>query len=109
MLQVTLYQYKDENIRVEIQAYFQEESLVVEGYDIGRTVKEFWGDSDYEYSTTIEEAEVRKLYPLMQVEEGNREALLKALAGRFNTNSCYSDFRDFLDKNGIGYKGFSWT
>jgi hypothetical protein len=27
--------------------------LVVEGYDIGKTVEEVWGDSDYEYSITV--------------------------------------------------------
>jgi hypothetical protein len=109
MLQVTLFRLKNENISIDIQAYFDEESLVIEGYDIGKRVKEYWGDSDYEYSITIAEEEVKKLYALMNIQEGHKEDLLKAIAERYNTNSCFSEFRDFLDKNEVGYKGFSWT
>lgn len=109
MLKVLLFQFKNENISVEIHAYFTGESLVIEGYDIGKAVKEYWGDSDYEYSTTIKEKEVKRLYPLMSVVEGDKEGLLKAIADKYNTNSCYSEFRDFLDKNGIHYEVFSWT
>lgn len=96
------------NIKVDIQAYFENENLIIEGYDIGKTVKDWFGDSDYEYSTTIHENEVQKLYPLMYVQEGDKEALLKAIAGRFNTNYCYSEFGDFLAKNGIKSEKFSW-
>jgi hypothetical protein len=109
MLQIALYQFKNDNISVEIQAYFDGESLVIEGYDIGKSVKEYWGDSDYEYSTTIQEKEVKKLYLFMNVTEADKNGLLKAIADKFNTNSCYSEFRDFLDKNGIHYESFSWT
>jgi hypothetical protein len=109
MLKVALYQFKNNNISIDIQAYFNGEDLVVEGYDIGKNVKEYWGDSDYEYSTTIPEKEVGKLYRVMNIDEGNKEGLLKAIANTFNANSCYSEFRDFLETNGIHSEGFSWT
>lgn len=109
MLKITLYQFKNDNISIEIQAYFDGESLVVEGYDIGKTVKECWGDSDYEYSTTIQEKEVMKLYLFMGVAEGDKEGLLRAVACKFNTNSCYSEFKDFLENNGIHSEAFSWA
>jgi hypothetical protein len=105
---ITLYQFENDSIKIDIQAYFNDENLVIEGYDIGKKVKEYWGDSDYEYSTTIQENEVKKLYPLMNVVEGDKERLLKAIADKYNSNSCYSEFIDYLDKNGIHYKGFSW-
>lgn len=108
-MRIVLYQLERDDIRVDIQAYFSGEDLVVEGYDIGKSVEEYWGDSDYEYSTTIVKGEVEKIFPLLGVAGGDREGLLKAIAGRFNTNSCYSEFVDFLEKNGIGSEGFSWA
>jgi hypothetical protein len=109
MAKFTLFQLKNENISIDIQAYFQDDNLVIEGYDIGKSVKDCWGDSDYEYTTTVPGTEVPKLYPLMNVAPGDKEGLLKAIAHKFNTNSCYSEFNDFLNKNGIRSEGFSWT
>ena len=109
MLQVSLYQFKSDFISIDIQAYFQEESLVIEGYDIGKNVKDYWGDSDYEYSTTIPENEVKKLYHLMDVAKGDKGGLLKAIADKYHSNTCYSEFSDYLEKNGIKSEGFSWA
>ena len=109
MQKIMLYQFSNDNISIEIQAYFEGENLIIEGYDIGKNVKEYWGDSDYEYSTTVPENEVKKLYLLINIVEGDKEGLLKAIADKFNTNSCYSEFTDFLEKNNIRSKGFSWT
>ena len=109
MNRVTLYQFKTQDISVIIEAYFDNEKLVIEGYDIGKAVKDWWGDSDYEYSTTIYPEEVGKLYSLMKVAEGDKKGLLRAIASNFNTNSCYIEFREFLEKNGIKSEAFSWT
>lgn len=109
MLRVTLFHLETPAIKVDIQAYFENEKLIIEGYDIGKSVKDWFGDSDYEYKTTIHENEVKKLYPLMQVQEGDKEALLKSIADHYKTNSCYSEFSDFLTENGIQYEKFSWT
>lgn len=106
---IILYNYKTTEISVTIEASFKDDKLIIEGYDIGKRVEECWGDSDYEYSLTIQGNEVVKLYHLLQVKEGDRESLLKVVAGKFNTNSCFSDFRDFIDRNGIKSEGFSWT
>lgn len=109
MEKVILYQFKNSGIKVTIEAYFDEENLVIDGYDIGDFVEKYWGDSDYEYSTTIFKDEVRKLFLLFKVTEGDKEGLLKAIAADFHDNSCYSEFRNFLDENGIKYESFSWT
>jgi hypothetical protein len=106
---ITLFRMENPGIRVTVEAYFDGENLVIEGYDIGDTVEKYWGDSDYEYSTTVFAAEVVKLYPLFIIREGDKEGLLKAIAGKYNDNSCYSNFRAFLDLNGIRYESFSWT
>ena len=41
-----LFQYKTSEISINIEAYFDGEKLVIEGYDIGKSVEEALGDSD---------------------------------------------------------------
>ena len=61
MKRITLYKYKDDKIKISMELYFNEnDQLIFDGYDIGERVKEYWGDSDYEYTYTIEPAEVKK-------------------------------------------------
>jgi hypothetical protein len=109
MLKIILFHFRTAAIEITIEARFEGENLVIEGYDIGKTVEEAWGDSDYEYSLTIQPQEVEKLYPLLDVELFDKQGLLYAIEARFNTNTCYSEFRSFLDKNNIKAVGFSWT
>jgi hypothetical protein len=111
MERIVLFTSTTPDIKVTIEAYFDaERNLVVEGYDIGKQVEEYWGDSDYEYATTIPKEEVTKLYVLFNLREDvGTTNLLSVLQAKFNTNSCYSDFREFLEKNGILFKSFSWT
>jgi hypothetical protein len=45
----------------------------------------------------------------LEVNNGEKIGLLRAIAGKFNTNTCYSEFLDFLEKNGIRSEGYSWT
>jgi len=107
---VLLFSLNREDIKVTIEAYFDADgNLVVDGYDIGKTVEKYWGDSDYEYTTTLSPDEVKKLYALFQLPDGAHGELLLALQSRFNTNKCYSEIQNFLDKHNIKYKGFSWT
>jgi len=109
MNKVTLYHYKDPDIKITIETYFNGEWLIMEGYDIGKRVEEAWGDSDYEYAIGVNQEELKKLYPLMNVPIGDKDGLLKAIANKFNTKTCYSEYIDFLDKNGIKAEGFSWV
>lgn len=106
---ILLFSLDRPDIKVTIEAFFDDQGrLVVEGYDIGKSVEEYWGDSDYEYSTTVASEDLWKLYMLLSVTEGDEHALLHAIYGRFNTNTCYSEFQDLLEKNKIHYEGFSW-
>ena len=109
MSRVSLFHFQNSEITVNVEAYFEGESLVIDGYDIGKTVEECWGDSDYEYSTTVPVDEVKKLYPLFRVNDGDKLGLLEAIKNRFHDTHCFSDFSDFLMKNNIDANGFSWT
>ncbi len=93
-----------------VEAYFDDDgSLVVEGYDIGKTVEDYWGDSDYEYTTTVSPEELEKLYTALGVTSGSGNELLQEVQKRFNTNTCYSEFNTFLQKHDIRAGGFSWS
>lgn len=59
---VTLYYHEESEIKISIEAYFENEMLVIDGYDIGPSVKEYWGDSDYEYSIKVPADGVSFLY-----------------------------------------------
>jgi hypothetical protein len=109
MNKITLFQLETENIKVTVEVYFDGNgNLVVEGYDIGKMVKEYWGDSDYEYSVTVPVEELKKLYAVFQLSMGDRSGLLTSLRDQYHSNTCFSVIRDLLDKNDIRSEGFSW-
>jgi hypothetical protein len=109
MERITLYSFVNDEIKISIEAYFEGDSLIIDGYDIGRRVEEYWGDSDYEYVLTIPPAGVDFLYAHLEIERGNRDGLLTALAGKYNTNSCYSDIYQLMEDKDIKCSGFTWT
>jgi hypothetical protein len=105
---VTLFHLEREDIKIHIQASFDGEKLTVDGYDIGKTVEEAWGDSDYEYDMVIPAEGVDALYGLLNVRAGDKKGLLKALAERFHGNRCFSEIGDFLDEHGIAHGTSRW-
>jgi len=106
---ITLYHLKREDIKINIVARFEEDKLIIDGYDIGKTTAEYWGDSDYEYVMTIPAKSLPALYRLLNVKVDDRKGLLNALANRFHGNKCFSAIGDFLDKNNIEYESFTWA
>ena len=106
---ITLYHLKREDIKIKIVARFEKDKLIIDGYDIGKTVEEAWGDSDYEYVMTIPATSLPALYELLNVEVGDRKTLLEALAKRFHGNKCFSAIGDFLDQNSIEHETFTWA
>ena len=110
MEKVTLFHLENEVICIDIQLYFNEkDQLYFDGYDIGKRVEEGLGDSDYEYTYTIEPDEVNKIYFILNVTPGNRLDLLQEIQKKFSGNEAYSKFGEFLNENKIKYEGFSWT
>jgi hypothetical protein len=83
--------------------------LLFEGYDIGKAVKEYWGDSDYEYDYTIEPVEVEKLYLIFGIANTDRYSLLIELKRRFEGENAYSEFGHFLDEHNITFDAFTWA
>jgi hypothetical protein len=106
---VLLFSLHNETIRITIEADFNSAGdLVVEGYDVGKTVEEYWGSSDYEYSFTVPSHELANMYQAAQIPP-EPEKLLAYLQQHFNTNTCFSDLRNWLDKHNVYHEGFSWS
>lgn len=92
--EITLTQYKTEDVSVQLVARIDEaDNLVLEGYDIGKSVEQYWGDSDYEYWLRI-------------ARDYKDTVLLWLIKERFTTSS---EFRQWLDGKGIPNKFESWT
>ncbi len=106
---ITLYHLEREDIKVDVVARFEKNKLIIDGYDIGKTVEEAWGDSDYEYVMTIPAASLPQLYRLLNVKVGDRRGLLETLAKRFQGTHCFSAIGDFLEKNNIKHESFTWA
>ncbi|WP_157624737.1 hypothetical protein [Sunxiuqinia dokdonensis] len=110
MERVTLFKMDNPDIKISMEIYFNEQDqLIFDGYDIGKRVEDCWGDSDYEYTYTIEPNEVQKLFALLEVPNFNKHALLLEIKKRFGGNSAYSRFGDFMSANNIDFTGFTWT
>jgi hypothetical protein len=109
MEKVTLFYLERPDIKISMQIYFNEQDqLYFDGYDIGESVEEYFGDSDYEYDYTIEPGEVDKLYQIFGLSPGDKSGLLQCIKDRFSINEAYSLFGDFLTANQIKFVGFNW-
>lgn len=109
MCRISLFRHETPTISIYIDAYFENGEFIIEGQDIGKSVEDWWGDSDYEYGLKVPASETDRLYPLLGVEKGDEEALLAKIAEKYKSNSCYSDFMDFLNRNIIKFEAFTWT
>jgi len=97
MEKVTLFLLENSNIKISMQIYFNEkDQFCFDGFDTGKFVEEAWGNSDYEYSYTIESEEVNKFYPVFNLSDGDKSGLLQAIKKDFSVikhihylrNSC---------------------
>ena len=95
---------------LHIEIYFNEENqLIFDGYDIGKSVKDCWGDSDYEYCYTIEPNEIDKFYTIFNLKKGDRAGLLKSIQNDFSVNEAYSLFGKFMKDKNILYNSSTWS
>jgi hypothetical protein len=105
----SLYYFKNSSITIYVDAYFKEGNLVVEGYDIGKSVEDAWGDSDYEYSITVKKENLDTLCNALKIEHGNEALILEMMEANFSGNEGFSSFGAFLSENKIDFDPFSWT
>ena len=93
-----------------MELYFNDkDQLYFDGYDIGKTVEEIWGDSDFEYTHTIEPEEVNKIYKIFNLKTGDKKGLLQILEKKFSNNNAYFAFREFMQLHNIKFNSFTWS
>lgn len=93
-----------------MEMYFNEKGqLIFDGFDVGKAVEDAMGDSDYEYTYTIESKEIIKLYSLFGIADCDKQKLLIEIKNRFEGNDAYSKFGEFLNENKIEHTAFQWT
>jgi hypothetical protein len=110
MERIELFKLERPDIKISMEMYFNKKGqLIFDGYDIGKSVGDWWGSSDYEYGYTIEALEVEKLYSLFGIENSNRHSLLLEIKKRFEGNKAYSKFGDFMEENNIDYSPSTWA
>lgn len=110
MEKVTLFYLERPDIKISMQIYFNEkDQLYFDGYDIGKSVEEIMGDSDYEYIYSIEPEEVNKFYQIFNLKTGDKSGLLQAIKKEFSVNKAYSLFGEFMRENNIKFSSFTWT
>ncbi|MCX6269911.1 MAG: hypothetical protein NTU44_01600 [Bacteroidetes bacterium] len=107
-MEITLFNFENSNIHINIVARFEGEDLIIDGYDHGKTVEKLTGDSDYEYNTTLHRDGVLKLCKHLRCDPYDKNGVLNCIAQKFHGNHCYSEFSDFLKKKKIDSDGFSW-
>ena len=94
MNKITIYDYtQGENEHHTLTAEINEKGdLVLAGYDSGDSVKERFGDFDFEYWTIVNSNQVL-------------EVLLHLLKERFQTSG---EFKEWLDKKKLSYETISF-
>ncbi len=103
-----MYHEEREDIRIDIVAYFENDVLVIDGYDIGKRVKDYWGDSDYEYVMRINPDGVDKLYVHFSIPP-DKGQLLAFLAERYSGNRCFSELESLVEELKLPHETFKWT
>lgn len=109
MEKITLYEFESSDIKISMKVYFNEDNkLIFDGYDIGKTVKDLMGDSDYEYKYSVDFKEVEKLAKLFDVSVKEKIVFLEEIKSRFNENDAFSKFGSFMKENDIVFESFTW-
>lgn len=105
---IVLYEHRDETISIKVQAYLGENGLTVSGYDIGKSVKDHFGSSDYEYNFTVKPADLPALYAAMQLKNPEGDTFLAHLKQHYGNELGFSSLMNLLKQHHIKYDTFFW-
>ena len=62
MEKIVLFKLKRSDIKISMEIYFNiKGQLIFDGYDTGKTVDDWWGDSDYEFWRTYKSDQFGKM------------------------------------------------
>ncbi len=97
---------KLERVSIYVEASILDGKLKISGQDIGPVVEEYFGDSDYEYFYSFNEANTKKLLEALKPGAEIKE-LLELLAGSFSGPDGCTMLRKLCEEENIPYDFFS--
>lgn len=96
-------QSKETGIERKVMVEFNDQTLIIFGFDVGESLIQWHGKDEYEYSITIEYTQLLLLAEVLKIQPYNKEDLLAAIFTQYHTSSCFEDFRKLLKENNIEY------
>jgi hypothetical protein len=95
-------------------SFTEQGDLRLSAQDVGDGPRESWGDSDYEWWVTVRATETPRLLALLRDQVTllpvERDDLLWLIREKFRgRSSAASEFREWLELNGIPYEFFSYV
>src|SRR5688572_18253644 len=106
---ITLYSEIRDDQNILIELYFDDMGhLIFDGYDIKNILEEDPCTSQYQYTYTIPEEEVTKLYKVLDLAAGEQCVLLHKLKDLFGSPDAFLLMRRFMYKHGIKFSVFAW-
>ena len=108
-MKINFYQFKDENITVDITAVLENGKLTFNGFDYGKKVEDSRGvSSEYEYSLSLDNVNTDKLFTKLGIADKKDEDKLGLLKEKFGKDGSLSAFKEYCDMNEIETKFFCW-
>jgi hypothetical protein len=106
---ITLYSLIRDDKNILIELYFNDQGqLIFDGYDIKNIMEEDPCSSQFQYTYTIPEEEVSKLYSVLDLSYGDQCELLQKLKELFGSPDAFLLMRRFMYKHGIKFSVFAW-
>jgi hypothetical protein len=106
---ITLYSLIQDDQNILIELYFDDlGQLIFDGYDIKNIIEEDPCKSPYQYTYTIKEEELCKLYQALNITNGNQIEILQKLKEHFGCRSAFILMRRFMNQYGIKFSVFAW-
>ena len=125
MKKVKLFEEEGETSRYIYAEINDEGDIIINGQDVGKEPLEFWGDSDYEFSTYVSAKHKDDVsYALTdKLKDENPEAfaeikewksqddiIIAAIEILYSGNRhAVDDFKDYMQSMGINAEFFSWA
>jgi len=104
-----LCEYKDgSRLWVNVSAAIRNGCLLISGQDLGNSVSEYFGDSDYEYWYSFD-VENTKLLITRLSEQNSKFDVKELLSDNFSGLDGCSNLRNFCEKFGIKYDFSSYA
>ena len=99
--EITLCEYRTEELWVTVWARLKNGELTVEGQDLGDAPKKWFGDDEYEYFYFFDQANTDKLLKLLGQDQKDPFECMKQ---HFSGLTACRDLRSFCEENGIEYR-----